>query len=367
MTGKPRNLLGLFLVLVLLVTSSGCQVTTAISSLGRQATTAVNNPSTPIPPPPPANKDTPPQPASITVDQDHDEINDIVEDELVQRFAPVIRFHTDEQYLLANIPWYLQRVRMRFDVSRGFDDNILNKGSVTISSLNSQKNKNQVSGLSTNLSDFFLEQTDANGGDNLDNYRQETRKGTGLSGWIVYAHVKQAQVDTNPDMYDIQYIFFYAYNGDMLKTKVESAHEADMEHITVRVKKDLKTVYQIYYAAHDGEGKWYSRQSSIGTSDGYSTTNDGRPIVYSAVNSHASYPWVGKQSRGIELPDDITIDGGVGWDSRQNVFNLGEKLYPRTGMEWLQYSGHWGEMGDTNFTRGPYGPAYQSWWDKEPA
>ena len=34
-----RNPLGLFLVLVLLVASSGCQVTTAISSLGRQATT----------------------------------------------------------------------------------------------------------------------------------------------------------------------------------------------------------------------------------------------------------------------------------------------------------------------------------------
>jgi hypothetical protein len=285
------------------------------------------------------------------------------EDQLIQRFAPVIRFHIDEQYLLANIPWYLQRVRMRFDVGRGLDDQILNKGSVTTTSLISQKNQGQVSGLSTNPSDFFLEQTDVSGGDDLDRYRQETRKGTGPASWISYAHVKPAPIDTNPDMYDIQYIFFYAYNGDLLKTRVESAHEADMEHITVRVKNDLKTVYQIYYAAHDSEGKWYDRQTDIGIQDGYSVTNDGRPIVYSAINSHARYPWAGRQNRGIELPDDATSDGGVEWDSRQNVVNLGEKTYPRKGMEWLQYSGHWGEMGDTSFTSGPSGPAYQSWWD----
>ena len=123
----------------------------------------------------------------------------------------------------------------------------------------------------------------------------------------------------------------------------------------------------ITVTAHDGEGKWYQPKTAVGIQDGYSMTNDGRPIVYSAINSHASYPWAGKQSRGIELPDDNTADGGVEWDSRQNAVNLGEKLYPRKGMEWLQYSGRWGEMGNTNFTHGPYGPAYQSWWDKEPA
>lgn len=55
MAGKPiKNLVGLFLVLVLLVTSFGCQVTTAISSLSRQATTpGMTQQPSPIPKPNP--------------------------------------------------------------------------------------------------------------------------------------------------------------------------------------------------------------------------------------------------------------------------------------------------------------------------
>ena len=356
----------LSLICLVLLLSFGCQSDTVNHSptpsspgLSSQPTPTTNTSQTP-------NIGTSPPPSTPTpADRDHDGIADIVEDQLIQKFAPVVKLHVDEQYLPANVPWYLQRVRMRFDVSHGFDDCLLNKGSVTITNLISQKNRDQVSGLSPNHSDFFLEQTDASGGDDTDSYRQETRKGTGLAAWVSYAHVKPAPVDVYPDMYDVQYIFFYAYNGDLLKTKVESAHEADMEHITVRVNKDLNTIYQIYYAAHDGEGKWYGSQTSIGIQDGYRVTNDGRPIVYSAINSHASYPWAGRQYRGTELPDDATSDGGIEWDCRQNVINLGEKTYPCEGMQWIQYSGHWGEMGETSWTNGPYGPAYQSWWDKE--
>jgi hypothetical protein len=253
---------------------------------------------------------------------------------------------------------------MRFDVSHGFDDQLLDKGKITLTSLISQMDRGQVSGLSANHSDFFLEQTDASGGDDLDGYRQETRKGTGPAGWVSYAHVRLAPVETHPGMYDVQYIFFYAYNGDLLQTAANSAHEADMEHITVRVEKDLNTIYQIYYAAHDGEGKWYGRQTGTGRQDGYSVVADGRPIVYSAINSHASYPWAGRWNR-VGLPDDVISTGGLEWDCRQNVVSVGEKLYPRTNMQWIQYSGRWGEIGETSWTTGPYGPAYQSWWNFE--
>jgi hypothetical protein len=285
---------------------------------------------------------------------------------LVRRFAPVVRFHVNEQYLPANAPWYLQRVRMRFDVSMGLDKQLLNKGNVTVAGLVSQSQQGQVSGLSANPTDFFLEQTDASGGDNLDGYRQETRKGPGEDGWVCYAHVRPAPAGTHPGEYDIQYIFFYAYNGDLLKTSAESAHEADMEHITVRVRKDQNTIDRIYYAAHDAEGKWYGQQTGQGIQDGYIVTSDGRPVVYSAVNSHASYPWAGTKDRGTGLPSDQTGDGGPQWDTISNVVNVGEKAYPRDLMLWIQYSGRWGELGATSFTRGPYGPAYQGWWESDP-
>ncbi len=299
------------------------------------------------------------------VDYDRDGIYDNIEEELAQRFAPVVKLHPDDNYRPANIIWYLPRVRMCFNVNLRPDDQLLKQGEVNMMTLIAQSNRGQFSGLTTAPTDIFLEQTDENGDDRLDSYRSQTRKGTDPSGWVCYTHVRPAPAEHNQGMYDIQYIFFYPYNGDMAWGEIESAHEADYEHITVRVEGDLKTIRRIYYSAHDGEGRWYAKETSPGAKDGYSLTAEGRPIVYSALDSHASYPWTGEWNR-IGKPDDFTGDKGPVWDCRTNVINLGEKLFPLHGMNWLQYSGRWGEMGELSWTTGPYGPAYQIWWNTEP-
>jgi hypothetical protein len=296
-------------------------------------------------------------------DRDHDGLPDEIEDRLIRKFAPVVRFHPNERYLPADVSWYLQRTRMRFEVNNGIDRQLIDKGNVTMTGLISKKDNGQFSGLSAFGSDFFLEQTDIDGGDKLDNYRLETRKGNSPSDWVVYAHVRPAGNHTG--MYDIQFIFFYAYNGDLLVTPLETAHEADVEHITVRVEQDMNTINQVFYAAHDGAGRWYDRQTA-GYPDGFQVTAAGRPVVYSAVNSHASYPKAGRVDRGIELPDDETGDGGLEWNCSLNAVNIGEKNFPHEGMQWVQYSGRWGEIGETGFTTGPYGPAYQAWWNEDP-
>jgi hypothetical protein len=301
-----------------------------------------------------------PSPSSaITIDNDHDFIVDDLEYELISRFAPIVKFHSDEQYLLADIPWYLERVRLRFDISFGFDAQLLDHGEITMDNLVSQNHKAQSSGLSSECTNFFLEQTDSKGDDELDTYRKTTRQGSPQNDWVCYAHVRVA--DGGYEMFDIQYIFFYAYNGDLLLSEAESAHEADFEHITVRVRKYLQTIEKIYYAAHDNEGKWYDTQSSMGMNDGYQLYN-GRPLVYSALDSHASYPWAAIWDRN-NLPDDVTDASGITWDSLDKVINLGEKEHPLDDCAWIQYSGRFGELGDTNFTRGPFSPAYQGWWN----
>ncbi len=293
----------------------------------------------------------------VLEDLDRDGLSDAFEDGLMGQFAPVVRFHPDEKYFPANISWYLERVRLRFDVELGFDKAFLGLSQVDNSRLISQRYKDQFSGLSAVPTDFFLEQTDANGGDGLDDYRLATRVGTVASGWTCYARIRPVSSGSC----DIQYIFFYAYNGDLLTGTLDSAHEADMEHITVRLNNNYSSVEKIYYAAHDGEGKWYLPS----TPGDLLLTSDGRPVVYSALDSHASYPAAGEIDRGY-LPSDRTSEGGFSWDCQFGLVNLGEKDYPRPGQEWLQYSGRWGEIGEVGFTKGPYGPAYQSWWDGDP-
>jgi len=296
-------------------------------------------------------------------DIDHDGIDDAIENQLIEKFAPVVKLSPEEVYQPAGITWFLPRARMIFAVNFGFDKQVLDKGKVTLTSLISQSYNNQYSGLSTSHTDFFLEATDISGGGSLDDYRMETRTGLPSQEWVCYARVRQSP--GNISSYDIQYIFYYAYNGDLVIGPLNTEHESDFEHITVRVFKDQNTISQIYYAAHDNEGKWYKMQTSPGAQDGYSITADGHPVVYAALNSHASYPWAGKWQRN-NLPDDHTAGDGLIWDCRLSVQNLGEKNYPAKDMQWIQYSGHWGEIGTQGFTTGPLSPAYQQWWDSDP-
>jgi hypothetical protein len=374
-----KKIIIIILASILLSWLSGCSSgntetttypTTAVSSSQQSSTEKIDQPDITQPDSddiePPIPEETPSgEPSTVTLtDIDRDGISDEIEDQLISQFAPIVKFHTGEQYLLANIPWYLDRVRMRYDVSFGFDAQLLDHGNINVINLVSQEYKGQSSGLSAEGTNFFLEQTDTSGGDELDNYRLLTRKGSEQAEWVCYAHVRPASISDNLEMYDIQYIFFYAYNGDLLVSVAESAHEADFEHITVRVKDDLSTIDKIFYAAHDIEGRWYDYQSSPEADNGYELSDDGRPIVYAALNSHASYPWADIWDRG-NLPDDVTNENGIEWNTLGRVINTGEKQYPFQGNGWIQYSGRWGEIGETGFTTGPFGPAYQGWWNAD--
>jgi hypothetical protein len=301
---------------------------------------------------------------SITLfDSDKDGISDSLENQLIESFSPVVRLHPEEKYQPADISWYLSRVRMRFDVEHGFDDSILEKGNVNVVRLTVQSNRGFSSGLSATTTDYFLETTDNNGGDSDDDYKKETQTGNDISNSICYVHVRYAP-EGYSGMYDVQFIFFYAYNGDLVTGPLNTAHEADFEHITVRVESDLKTINQIYYSGHENEGRWYKMQTAAEFNDGFRLTESGRPVIYSGLNSHASYPWAGKWPRN-NLPDDQTSDGGRVWDCKVKVVNLGEKSYPNNDMQWIQYSGHWGEIGTQSWTTGPCGPAYQNWWNSD--
>lgn len=55
-------------------------------------------------------------------DNDEDGLQDDYEDLLLQRHAPVMLLHPDEEYLPANVDWYLQKSRLRFHHDSKCDD-----------------------------------------------------------------------------------------------------------------------------------------------------------------------------------------------------------------------------------------------------
>ncbi|HNQ90501.1 MAG TPA: Vps62-related protein [Verrucomicrobiota bacterium] len=285
-------------------------------------------------------------------DADGDGLDDAAENELMRHFAPLVRLHPADEYRPASVAWYLQRVVMRFyheapcsDCPEGIAGwstaELLSKSHPTKDADCEHNYSNIKSSWNTtpspsDVTHFFLEiPHDAN--------MPVTQRGA-LSSAVCYAHVRSAV--RHPRMFDIQYWFFYPYNGAI----PFAAHEGDWEHITVRVEEDRRTVHRVFYDAHNTGGRWFS--------EGEYSLENGRPVVYSAFHSHASYPGPGTWYNGA----DHTGDGGPVWDCLDQLVNLGEGNAPSPGCEWIWYTGRWGEYLPYE---GPEGPAFKAKWNAE--
>lgn len=120
----------------------------------------------------------------------------------------------------------------------------------------------------------------------------------------VHAPVYVRLLDHSKTHTDIQYMMFYPFNGcqnlrvayiapQNLSTHRRNVplcnlarHEGDWEHVTVRVNNDTQQAEAVFMSGH-GSGDWYSWDAPA------LTLQDGHPVVYSALNSHAGYPRVG--------------------------------------------------------------------------
>jgi len=129
----------------------------------------------------------------------------------------------------------------------------------------------------------------------------------------VYAHVKSLPIfgkdkdkdgnlkvigsvgDASYNLIDISYWLFYPYNGPARFNLAEpislgvnfrnfGTHQADWEHVTVRVLRDSKGAHLmgVYFSQHSS-GAWL-------TLDEFEMTPDGRPVVYVSENGHACWP-----------------------------------------------------------------------------
>lgn len=329
------------------------------AGLPREDTDPTDPPDPPEPPPPPPPTDPPPPPpVSVTA-------------EMIARFAPQVRLHPDDPFRPASVPWFLPRVQMKMDLRGGLfgtsDELLLRPGQVTPQNIAAQSFRGQQSGAGY-PSDFYLQ---IEGGD-----EGATRRGD-LGSAVCYVHTLE-NVD-GAGSTDIQYWFFYPYNGDItgrgragiailltilnpilgawaaaaaIATRVE--HEGDWEHVTVRVGRDGQP-RRAYYSAHHGEGGWHEwgTLARAGT----------HPIVYCARHSHASYIRPGEQNRP-ELADyvapDFTAEGGPVWNTETRW-----EWVNQTNPPWLAYSGLWGQTSFLDVMAGPRAPALQSAWNGE--
>jgi hypothetical protein len=312
-------------------------------------------------------------PPSHAVDDDADGIDDAFEDELVRRFAPELRFHPDEEYFLSSAEWYLERVELWF---HGACNDRFVMGSALGPALLTQESDEGVLVWSDDGGRWVCLDSRVGGRRHRSGWSYPLQSGYYLrvpaedAGAIrpgtpgseeIYAHVRRSP-DHHPGLYDITYWFFYPYNPDVCFTLGE--HEADWEHVTVRVELDgdgVPRLHSMAFAAH-GDPDWFGP-------DDIAYNASGRPVVYVALGSHASYPTRGKQHRN-NVCDDHTGWTGESYvfDSAARVTRTGERGHPT--RPFFEFSGRWGQrlpgpnLTDTGM-QSPEGPLYKGKWEAD--
>jgi len=258
--------------------------------------------------------------------------------DLVNKFAPVVHLHPDEQFFPASVPWYLE------NVSLYSKDNKLISETVDETS------------LSTADSTDYLKINDT-----------DTEVGSYPDAPF---YVRFTQVGDELEFYDIEYWFFYAYNGcSSLGVRGEigshrpefqipidpfGTHQGDWEHVTVRISASTQELVAIFTAQHSW-GSW----EKPGQYDVYESGS--RPIIYSAYHSHASYVHSGTEtikSINVGFHDfkisagllDRTGTGSRVWDplesgSGVNVISTNIPSINQT-TPWATWKGHWGAPPD---------------------
>lgn len=164
------------------------------------------------------------------------------------------------------------------------------------------------------------------------------------------------EVDDARNPTKVTYWFFYAYNDGPSAQN----HEGDFERITIELDPVTQKPTQANYSAHNN-----SHTKPTAWQDVPLDAATGRPLVYVAGGSHASYAVPGSHPTEVEVLKDHTAtdtnrdgridaaDGAVRIDTADQLRNVKQQAwYPAEGSGL-----HWGQDGYVDDTSGPYGPS----------
>ena len=195
---------------------------------------------------------------------------------------------------------------------------------------------------------------------------------------------------------DAFWFFFYSFNlGQKVLNVRFGNHVGDWEHTMIRFKHGKPQ--EVFLSEHDfGDAyAWHALEKYVPSTDGSDTmigtwSNETaakrakRPVVYSAVGSHAMYATPGLHPYILPwgLLHDQT-DRGPLWDPSLNApsytYDHKSKTVrastrnPNVPISWFNYAGHWGDKyyplsdprqyriaGQYHYVNGPTGPRFKN-------
>ncbi|KUJ06512.1 uncharacterized protein LY89DRAFT_410526 [Mollisia scopiformis] len=204
-------------------------------------------------------------------------------------------------------------------------------------------------------------------------------------------------VDKGNGIVDAFWFYFYSYNlGTTVLGIRFGNHVGDWEHSLIRFQNGEPKA--VFFSAHSG-GLAYAHKA---VEKGKGKGREGRPVLYSAVGSHAMYAQPGKHPYVLPfgMLADVT-DKGPLWDPALNylayhfntsithgadakaitnpsIATMQETLQPAASnpnapLGWWWFKGHWGDkfyelsdlrqwrfVGQYHYVNGPLGPRYKN-------
>ena len=252
--------------------------------------------------------------------------------ELAQRYAPILYFHPGERNFLQDPNTYLEQSSLRQERDFWADKELHGLGEVP----------------PEQLAEIDAGNEDADGQLFLDH--QNEQLGDGIRAGDLGNSQNLYQYD--PETNTLTYHLFYAYNDGPPGVGDVQNHEGDWEKITVQLDANMQPT-EVRYSAHNG--------MDVARAWADAPKEDGRPVSYVGQGSHANYPEPGTwatnaQVGGVALVNDVAASGGLRFDL------AGQPATDVTQEAW--YGGHvlWGERGSAQEagigdTTGPTGPS----------
>lgn len=277
---------------------------------------------------------------------------------LAKKYAPIVYLHSQDKYKPSSVSWFVNKCHLVNQETTALKE-------VTIKDLQCHNHEH------THL---FL--------------ADESGRYGCIATAEVYVHLRKApnRINEKNNLYDLQYWFFFPYNGGVYLNDKKGFHEGDWEHVTVRLYNIFENpmVHKVFYSAH-GKGKWlvpqvdYKPKRSVAT-----LKNNCRPIVFAAHHSHAFYETDDIFPRLVVLKDKT--DYGELWDIQNQLEiisdDLTAKYYewnlqnchctkeelpedhatsPKVSerhLPWLGFKGRWGRKKNS-----PTGPLQKGTWE----
>ncbi|KAI1501477.1 hypothetical protein F5X99DRAFT_200760 [Biscogniauxia marginata] len=190
-------------------------------------------------------------------------------------------------------------------------------------------------------------------------------------------------VDKGSSVVDAFWFFFYAYNlGQTVLGTRYGNHVGDWEHTMIRFEAGIPRA--VFFSEHEG-GQAYAWRAVEKRGN---ATQIQRPVIYSAVGSHAMYATPGNHPYVLPfgMLKDVT-DRGPLWDPSKNFRGYwydytatGDmeglepvKENPGAPTSWFHYRGRWGDglyglddqrqwrlFGQYHYVAGPNGPKFKN-------